>query len=214
MKLLTSVLTLALLFNPLGVGAQSAGTNQGPEGTDASDDAPLQEEPRSLDGVEPPVGYVIGADDVLGVLFWREPSMSGDVTVRPDGRITLPLLNEVQAAGHTPAELREVLTAEASRYLETPNVTIVVREINSRNVFITGEVGQPGNYPLSASMTVMQLIAMAGGLREYADSGKIVIMRPGENGETIYRFNYKHVLEGKNIRQNIQLKPGDTVVVP
>ena len=202
--LLFIALTIAL---PRQVSAQPVESTQAAEvvaTVDAAED----------EGLQTPSVYVIGPDDVLGVLFWREPTMSGDVTVRPDGKITLPLLNEVQAAGLTPPELRDVLATEAGRFLETPNVTIVVREINSRNVYIVGEIAQPGAYALSARMSVMQLIAMAGGLREYADRGKIVVMRPVGGTESIYRFNYKHVLEGKNIRQNIQLMPGDTVVAP
>lgn len=202
---LSFVITLCLSAQATAMQTEPAESPQEPTAADAT---------AADKGLAPPADYVIGPDDVLGVLFWREPSMSGDVAVRPDGKITLPLLNEVQAAGLTPPELRAVLTKEAGRFLETPIVTIVVREIRSRNVFITGEIGQPGNYPLSAHMSVMQLIAMAGGLREYADGSKIVVMRPEGGTEKIYRFNYKHVLEGKNVRQNIQLMPGDTVVVP
>lgn len=160
-----------------------------------------------------PPGYTIGPDDVLGVLFWREKDISGDVVVRPDGKITLPLLNDVQAAGLTTEELRAALTTAAARFVEEPNVTVVVRQINSRRVFITGQIGKPGPYPLSGSMTVMQLIAIAGGLTEFADSKNIIIMRT-ENGKPVaHRFNYKEVVNRKNLKQNIELKPGDTVVV-
>ena len=160
-----------------------------------------------------PPGYTIGAEDVLGVLFWREKDISGDVIVRPDGKITLPLLNDVQAAGLTTDELRTALTAAAAKYVEDPNVTVVVRQINSRRVFITGQINKPGPYPLSPGLTVMQLIAIAGGLTEFADSKNILIMRT-ENGKPLaIRFNYKEVLDRKRLQQNIELKAGDTVAV-
>jgi polysaccharide biosynthesis/export protein len=165
-------------------------------------------------GITPPQDYIIGADDQLTIMFWREKDMSAEVVVRPDGKITLPLLNEVMAAGLTPEQLRLKVTDEAKRYVEEPNATVVVRQINSRKVFITGQVGKGGPYPLGSSMTVLQLISMAGGLNEYAKSSKISIMRT-ENGKQVrFPFNYKDVIEGKNLKQNIELKPGDTVIVP
>ena len=141
-------------------------------------------------------------------------SMSADAQVRPDGRIALPLINEVQAAGLTPEQLRQKITEESKKYMEDANITVVVRQINSRRVFITGEVFKPGPYPLTATTNVMQLISMAGGLREYADSKKITIMRTVDGKPTSLKFNYKDVIAGKNLQQNIELKPGDTVVVP
>jgi polysaccharide export outer membrane protein len=169
--------------------------------------------PRAGDPVVPP-GYLIGTDDMLSIMFWKDRDMSTDVQVRPDGRIALPLLNEVQAAGLTPDQLRQQIMEESKKYIEDANITVVVRQINSRKVFITGEVNRPGPYPLTSATTVMQLIATAGGLREFANSKKIVIMRK-ENGKPIsLAFNYKDVVSGKNLTQNIELKPGDTVVVP
>jgi polysaccharide export outer membrane protein len=147
-------------------------------------------------------------------MFWRDKDLSTDVTVRPDGKITLPLLNDVQAAGLRPDQLREKIAEEAKRYLEDPQPTVVIKQINSRKVFITGQVAKPGPYNLMAPTTVLQLISMAGGLNDYAHSKKISIMRT-ENGRQIaYHFNYKDVAAGKNMKQNIELKPGDTVVVP
>jgi len=162
-----------------------------------------------------PPGFLIGPDDVLTVVYWRDREMTTDVVVRPDGKISLPLLNEIQAAGLTPSELRERLTDESKRYIEDPNVTVVVKQINSRKVFITGEVAKPGPYPLTAPTTVLQLIAMVGGLKEYADSKKIAVVRTDKNGrQTMFRFNLKDVIAGKNLRQNIELMPGDTIIVP
>ena len=165
-------------------------------------------------GVTPPEDYIIGADDQLTIMFWREKDMSADVVVRPDGKITLPLLNEIQASGLTPEQLRLKVTDEAKRYVEEPNATVVVRQINSRKVFITGQVAKPGPYPLSSKTTVLQLISMAGGLNEYAKAGKIAIMRSDNGKQSRFAFNYKDVIEGKNLKQNIELKPGDTVIVP
>jgi len=161
-----------------------------------------------------PPDYVIGPDDVLSVVYWRDKEMSTDVVVRPDGKISLPLLNDMTAAVLTPAQLGERLVEDSKRFIEDPNVTVVVRTINSRKVFITGEVAKPGFYPLGGPTTVLQLIAVAGGLRDYADSKNIVVVR-NENGKPVsYQFNYKNVVSRKNLTQNIELKPGDTVVVP
>lgn len=165
-------------------------------------------------GIAVPADYVIGPDDQLSVVFWRDKDLSADVTVRPDGKITLPLLNDVQAAGLRPDQLREKVVDEAKRYVQDPQPTVVVRQINSRRVFITGQVVKPGPYPLMAPTTVLQLISMAGGLTEYAHNKKISIMRTDNGRQIAYRFNYKDVAAGKNMRQNIELKPGDTVVVP
>ena len=161
-----------------------------------------------------PAGYIIGPEDVLTFNFWREKDLSTEVTVRPDGRITLPLLNEFEAAGLTPDQLREKVMAVADRYVQDPNLTIIVKTINSRRAYITGMVNKPGPYALMSPTTVVQLIAMAGGLQDYADKKNIVIMRT-ENGKAVsYRFNYKEVIDRKNLKQNIELKPGDTVIVP
>ena len=169
--------------------------------------------PRPSDPVVP-AGYVIGTDDVLSIVYWKDKDMSADAKVRPDGRIALPLINEVHAAGLTPEQLHTKLTEESKKYMEDANITVVVREINSRRVFITGEVNKPGPYPLTSATSVLQLISLAGGLRDYANAKKIVIMRT-ENGKKIsLPFNYKDVSAGKKLDQNIELKPGDTVVVP
>ena len=165
-------------------------------------------------GVATPADYLIGPEDVLAVVFWREKDMSTEVAVRPDGMISLPLINEVRAAGLTPDQLREELTKAAARYIEVPSVSVVVKAINSRKVFITGNVNKQGPYTLTAPATVLQMISLAGGLLEFADEKNIRIVRT-ENGKQVsYRFNYKDVSKGKNLQQNIFLKPGDTIIVP
>ena len=165
-------------------------------------------------GVVPPADYVIGPDDVLAVVMWREKDMSGDVIVRPDGKITLPLVNDIQAAGLTPEQLRDELSKAAAKYIEVPAVTVVVKAINSRKVFVTGMVGKQGPYPLLTPTTVMQMIATAGGVHEFADAKNITILRTENGRQTAIRFNYNDVRKGKNLKQNIELKPGDTIIVP
>lgn len=197
-------LSQALLVTALSVGAaaQAAQSQQTPAAAAAGQ------------GVSLPVDYVIGPEDVLGVLFWRDTEMSGDVTVRPDGKVTLPLIGEIMAAGLKPDALRDQVHKAAEKYLSDPNVTIVVRQINSRKVFITGEVTTPGAYPLVAPRTVMQIIALAGGLTEYADAKSITVMRTQNGASKSFKFNYKDVSRGKGLEQNILLQPGDTIVVP
>jgi polysaccharide export outer membrane protein len=164
-------------------------------------------------GIVPPPGYVIGADDVLSVLFWRDKDLTTDVTVRPDGKITLPLMNDVQAAGLTPEQLRDNVTKSAAQYVQDPNVTVVVKAINSRRVYIQGGIAKPGPYPLMMPTTVMQLIATAGGVQEFAKSDEIVILRTVNGKAQAIKFNYKEVSKGQKLSQNIELQPGDTVVV-
>ena len=165
--------------------------------------------------VELPPEFVIGPEDVLSVNFWRDADMTREeVPVRPDGRITLPLIGDVTAAGLTPVQLKAEIEKAASKVLKDPSVTVSVRQINSRKVFITGNVTNPGPHPLTGPRTVMQLIAMAGGLTEYADKKNILIMRMEDGQQRSYKFNYSDVAKGKNLAQNILLKPGDTVVVP
>jgi polysaccharide export outer membrane protein len=178
--------------------------------------APLPQAPAPAPAHDVPVpsDYVIGSEDVLSVVFWRDPDMTGDVTVRPDGIVTLPLLGDLKAAGLTPDAFRDVVKQAATKLMEEPSVTVVVKAINSRKVFITGQVATPGAYPLMAPRTVMQVIAIAGGLTEYADAKGIRIVRT-ENGKSVsFKFNYKDVAKGNKLEQNIQLKPGDTVIVP
>ena len=140
--------------------------------------------------------------------------MSIDVSVRPDGKISLPLINEVHAAGLTPEQLRQTIVTEAGKFLEDPTVSVVVREIKSRKVFITGQIGRPGEYMLGGPTTVLQLIAIAGGVTEYADTEHIALVRT-ENGQPVsYNINYKDLKRRKNLKQNLELEPGDTIIVP
>jgi polysaccharide biosynthesis/export protein len=152
--------------------------------------------------------------DVLGIVFWRDRDLSAEVTVRPDGRVTLPLLNDIYVAGMTTSALRDKLAEDARRFVTEPTPSVIVRRVNSHNVFITGEVVKPGSYPIYGPTTVLQLIAAAGGLREFAHKSEIVIVRNVDGHPTTHLFNYKDLTKRRNLGQNIQLKPGDTVVVP
>jgi polysaccharide export outer membrane protein len=203
---LALAITVPALAQPASPAPRTAAPAAQPAGTPPGQVAPA--------GVTAPAGYTIGTDDILIVIFWQEKEMSGEVTVRPDGKISLPLLNEVEASGKTPEQLRQSIEVAARKFLQEPAVTIVVKQINSRKVFITGMVGKPGPYPLTAPTTVLQLIATAGGLQEYADREHIVIVRTENGRPASYRFNYKEVIQQKKLTQNIELKAGDTVVVP
>lgn len=158
--------------------------------------------------------YVLGVGDVLTIVFWREKDLTGDFGIRPDGKISVPLFNDVQAAGLTPEQLRDSLATAAARFFQDPMVTVIVKQINSRRVYITGQVEKPGAYPLTTAMTVIQLIAVAGGLREYADGKHIVVVRPEAGRQILLPFDYDAVSKQRNTRQNLELKPNDTVIVP
>jgi polysaccharide biosynthesis/export protein len=205
-KLLSSFAVLVALGS--STGAASPG-----QSTAAPTAAPAQDA-QPTDAVELPSDYVVGPEDVLGIVFWREPDVSGDVTVRPDGRITIPVLGEMQAAGLRPENLQATIVAAASKYFTDPNVTVVVRTINSRKVFVTGQVATPGAHQLTGPLTVMQAIALAGGVTEFADAKNVTILRTDGGRTRSFKFNYRDVAKGKNLVQNILLRPGDTVVVP
>lgn len=171
--------------------------------------------PATTAELTPPADYVIGPDDVLSIVFWKDQDMTADVIVRPDGKITLPLLNDVHASGLTPEQLKVKVTEAASKFIEAPNVMVRVSKINSRNVTVVGEVAKQGPIMISGATNVLQLIGLAGGLLEFADGKNILIIRTEANGQQqTFKFNYNDVKKGKNLRQNIQLRPGDTVVVP
>jgi polysaccharide export outer membrane protein len=159
----------------------------------------------------PPPKYVIGLGDVLRVTVWKEPDLTGDVTVRPDGMITVALLGDVQAAGQVPADLAATLVTELRRYVENPRVTVSVTQATSARVYVVGQMMRPGEFPLAGGMTVLKALALAGGFREYARPEDIVIVR---EDQTVIPFNYKRVADGKDVSQNIRLAAGDTIVVP
>jgi polysaccharide export outer membrane protein len=166
-------------------------------------------------GVALPTDYVIGVEDRLGVVFWREQdkALTSDVVVRPDGKISVPMLNDISAAGLTPEQLAVVVQQAASKFIRDAAATVVVREIRSRKVFVVGEVSKPGAVQLGSDMNVLQVIAEAGGLLEHANKSDIVVVRQERGREQRFKFNYKDVVRGRRPEQNIRLRPGDTILV-
>jgi polysaccharide export outer membrane protein len=158
--------------------------------------------------------YRIGPQDVLRIDVWKEPEITRTVPVRPDGKISLPLLNDVQAAGLTASQLSAFITEGLKKFINSPQVTVSVSEINSRRVYVTGEVAHAGAFPLLPNMTVLQALSSSGGFTQFAKVKGIYVLRT-ENGKQVkHPFNYKEVLAGRSQEQNITLEPGDVIVVP
>jgi polysaccharide biosynthesis/export protein len=158
--------------------------------------------------------FIIGNDDLLAIDVWKEPGITRTIPVRSDGKISLPLVGEVQAAGLTPAKLEQDIAARLKNYISEPEVTVIVQQVNSQKFNILGQVVKPGSYVIANSPTVLDAIALAGGFRDFAKKKSIYILRQGSSGETRLPFNYKEVSQGKNMAQNIKLEPGDTIIVP
>jgi polysaccharide export outer membrane protein len=208
MKKVTKLACLALLaFLATGMHGQDDADRAAPKPAPAA--APEVRTPAP----EPAADYVIGADDTLHVSVWKEPDLTATLPVRPDGKISLPLLNDVPAAGLTPMQLAASITEKLKKYIADPRVTVVVTAMNSRRIFVTGEVTHPGAMPLLPNMTVLQALSSAG-FTQFANVKGIYLLRT-ENGRQVkLPFNYKEVVKGKNPEQNIRLQPGDTLVVP
>ena len=158
--------------------------------------------------------YKIGPQDVVRIDVWKEPEISRTIPVRPDGKISLPLLNDVQAAGLTATQLGNAIRDGLTKYLTNPQVTVTVMEINSRRVYVTGEVLRAGALPLLPNMTALQALSSAGGFTQFAKLKSIYVLRNEDGKQVKHPFNYKEVVKGKNQDQNILLLPGDVVVVP
>jgi len=158
--------------------------------------------------------YVIGSQDVLDISVWKEADLTRVVPVRPDGKISLPLLNDVQAAGLTPTQLAESITTSLKKFVTDPQVTVIVAQINSQRIYIVGEVTRAGAYPLLPDMTMLQALSSAGGFTPFANLKKIYMFRIEGGKQVKYPFNYKDVISGKHTEQDVMLKAGDTIVVP
>jgi polysaccharide biosynthesis/export protein len=159
--------------------------------------------------------FVIGNDDLLAINVWKEPDISRSIPVRSDGRISLPLVGEVQATGRTPLQLEEDIASRLRNYIAEPEVTVMVQEIRSQKFNILGQVTKPGSYSLELVTTVLDAIAAAGGFKDFANVKGIYILRQDSGGgESRIAFNYKQVIKGKNPQQNLKLEPRDTIVVP
>jgi polysaccharide export outer membrane protein len=215
------VVNAVLLSTPsTSVGAQATSTSKPTSGAAAPGAAapskPADPAVRAAEdkGVPVPAGYVIGPDDALSVRFWKDADLSGDVVVRSDGKISLSLLNDVQASGYTPLQLATILEKAAAKYVTDPTATVIVREIRSRKVYVIGAgVVKSGVLQMNGELNVLQALAMSGGLQEYADKDNITIMRNENGREKRYKFNYGEVTRGKNPQQNIALQPNDTILV-
>lgn len=159
-------------------------------------------------------GYVIRPNDTLEISVWKEPELSGSVPVRPDGMISIPLVEDVPAAGLTAMQLSARISESLKKFVSNPHVTVIVTGMNSRRVYVLGEVVRPGGFALLPDMSVLQVISDAGGLTQFAHGKKIYVLRTEGGKQVKYPFNYSKVLKGEGAEQNIMLKPGDTVVVP
>lgn len=157
--------------------------------------------------------YVIGPDDVLHISVWKEADLTATLPVRPDGKISLPLLDDVQAAGLTPKQLAESVTEKLKKYIADPRVTVVVNQINSKRVYLVGEVTHTGPMPMLANMTVLQAISSAG-LTQFANTKGIYVLRTEDGKQQKLPVNYRKLVKGEQMEQNYLLKPGDTIVVP
>ena len=159
--------------------------------------------------------FVIGNDDVLAINVWKEPDLSRSIPVRSDGRISLPLVGEVQAAGQTPLKLEADIASRLRNYVSEPDVTVMVQQINSQRFNVLGQVARPGSYAITNSPTILDAIALAGGFRDFAKQKSIYVLRQNADGTQVrLPFNYKDVIKGQNPAQNVKLQPRDTIVVP
>lgn len=158
--------------------------------------------------------YKIGSGDILEILVWKEPDFTRDVSVRTDGRLTFPLLDDIQAAGYTPMEVKKEIETGLKEFIEDPVVTVVVKNPGSRKFYILGEVANTGEYQLAKELTILQAFALAGGFTEWASKKEIILLRREDGKERIIRVNYKNIIKGKELNQNVPIKVDDTIIVP
>lgn len=206
-NVVSAVLTLlcGLLISSPGLAQSQAPP---PSPSDAASTAPIKSDGSGA-AVDPKT-YVIGAQDVLMIKVWREMDFTGPYTVRPDGKISMPLVGDVQASGLTPERLGEQLKQALSNFINSPDVTVSLQTVGSKKFYITGEVNRAGEYTLATPTKVFDALSNAGGFRDFANKKKIIIIRGAER----IKFNYQDILKGKNLEQNIFLENGDTIVVP
>jgi len=201
--------TVVCSFMAASLWAQAAGKN--PSATQAGTTATPTEGTGKTPGE---TEYKIGPQDLIRIDVWKEPDISRTIPVRPDGKISLPLLNDVPAAGLTSLELAASIREGLKKYINNPQVTVTVTEINSRRVFVTGEVVKPGALPLLPNMTVLQALSSCGGFTQFARTKNIYVLRQEDGKQVKHPFNYKEVVAGKKAEDNIALQPGDVIVVP
>ena len=201
---------MCLLLWVLAAG-QVWGQNAKPEARPAVPAKPtLEEAARGVAAPVDPKTFQIGPEDILLVRVWREPDLSGPLAVRPDGKITLPLVGEIQAGGLTPEQLTKSIGDALSKFINRPEVLVQIQAVHSKRLLVSGEVNRLGTYPLVTPITVMEALVQAGGLREFANKKRIIIIR----GTLRLKFNYGDVIKGKNLSQNVLVEHGDHIVVP
>jgi len=204
---LTAISIAALLFS-----AEARQTDASAQATIPAAPSAAAPSPAAKPAAADP-NYIIGAQDVLDINVWKEEQLTKTIPVRPDGKISLPLLNDVQAAGLTPTQLGALITTDLKKFVTDPQVTVIVREINSQRIYLLGEVNRPSAYPLLPGMTVLQALSSAGGFTQFANLKKIYVLRTENGKQEKLPFNYKEALS-KGDQNNIFLKAGDTIVVP
>lgn len=193
------LLTIASLFAAVSAIAQDGNKTTAPEMKAATTDP----------------NYVIGAEDLLAISVWKEPDLSRSVPVRPDGKISLPLIDDVKAEGLTPKQLEAELTRRFSNFIASPQVSVIVADVRSRTFSIMGEVNRPGAFPLRQKLTVLEALAAAGGFKDFAKTKKVYVLRLNADGSRVkLPFNYDRVIKGEDPSQNIELQTHDTIVVP
>jgi polysaccharide export outer membrane protein len=214
----TSRWLVAALFISLSVVSASTGLwAQGEKAstTPADNSASGSNQPATDTAKPHDDSFVIGNDDMLAINVWKEPDISRSIPVRSDGKISLPLVGEVQAAGQTPLKLEQDIASRLKNFISEPEVTVMVQQINSQKFNILGQVVRPGSYVIANSVTVLDAIALAGGFRDFAKQKAIYVLRQGPDGaDARLPFNYKDVIQGKNTAQNVKLQPRDTIIVP
>ena len=191
-----------------GQAAPSPGASSGPPISNSQADAGSSSKAHDDN-------FVIGNDDVLAISVWKETELTKSVPVRSDGKISLPLVGEIQAAGRTPLQLENEITEKLKNFITTPEVTVIVEKVNSRKYNVLGEVAKPGSYLLTTNTTIMDAIAAAGGFRDFAKKSGVYVLRKSPDGKEAHlKFNYKDFIKGKDSAQNIKLEPNDTIIVP
>ncbi len=198
------------------VGGQTATASQTVgDPSSARVDSPQAQAPAAQRAIRTDDTFFIGNDDVLAISVWKEPDLTKQIPVRSDGKISLPLIGDIQAAGRTPSQLEIDITEKLKSYITDPQVAVIVQQINSLKFNILGQVIKPGLYPLTAGTTIVDAIATAGGFKDFAKKKGVYILRPSPGGSDLkYGFNYQDFIKGKNTKQNIMIKPRDTIIVP
>ncbi len=204
-------LLIVLFMSSALIGIANAEQQQASAAAPPDGGLPFDTPPNASLDVEP---FVIGPQDVLAIDVWREADLTVKSTVRPDGKIGLPLLGDFQAAGLTTTELKDRIAEGYKQYVSAPQVTVIVVEVHSHVVHVTGSVAKPGIYQIGGPLTVIELLARAGGLSEFAKSRDIVVIRTDGGKTRRFRFNYNSFVDGDNLQQNIPLRSGDMIVVP